>query len=141
MSEIQRRKSSCICINLRRAAQALTVYYDEALRPRGLTVSQYSLLRNLGQSEACSVSALAGYTGLERSTLVRNLAPLFAGGYIADSAAPGSRNRSIHITRAGEKILTKCLPLWSAAQEAVRKKIGARRVDVLTDLLSRLESL
>jgi DNA-binding MarR family transcriptional regulator len=130
-----------MCINLRRAAQAVTAYYDGVLASCGISVTQFSLLRNLLRAGPCSVSDLAGHTGLERSTLARNLKALFAAGYIEDKANPGGRKRSLHVSPAGEQVLEKSLPLWERAQKAVSDKISAANVRVLTELLSLLESL
>ena len=37
----------CNCINLRRASQAITEFYDEMLAASGLKVSQHLLLKNI----------------------------------------------------------------------------------------------
>ncbi|MDR3200401.1 MAG: MarR family winged helix-turn-helix transcriptional regulator, partial [Spirochaetales bacterium] len=107
----------------------------------GITVTQYSLLRNLSGEGVCSVSALALRVGLERSTLVRNLKPLSAKGYISDGALLRSRSRSLCVTAAGKMLLKKILPLWETAQRGVREKLGIRGTAALLRLLSALEEL
>ena len=67
------RQTPCHCIQVRRAAGALTKLYDKALEPVGLTVSQFSLLNDIRALGPCSKSALADYTGLERTTIIRAL--------------------------------------------------------------------
>ncbi len=37
----------CMCANLRRAARVLSQRYDEALRPLGLTITQFTILQAL----------------------------------------------------------------------------------------------
>lgn len=66
-------KSKCHCITMRRAANAITDYYDRALSETGLSTSQFSLLISLSRLGEASTSELAGYVDLERSTLVRDL--------------------------------------------------------------------
>lgn len=64
-------KRACYCINLRRMNARVTEYYDRMLAPSGLTVSQFSLLKNLDRMGECSVTGLAKAVELERSTLAR----------------------------------------------------------------------
>ena len=137
----KRRKSSCICINLRRAAQALTAYYNGILEPRGISITQFSILRNILRLGSCGVSELAGHLGLERSTLTRNLNVLLAVGYLEDTANSSARKRNLQVTPAGEQAVEESFPLWEKAQEAVNAAIGADQVRVLTELLSVLEDL
>ena len=77
-------KSQCHCITMRRASNAITEYYDEALKEVGLTTSQYSLLKNLERMEVASTSEWAAYVHLDRSTLARNLNPLLEKELIVD---------------------------------------------------------
>jgi len=141
MVEITRKKSGCSCIDLRRATNAVTEYYDKLLEPSGLTVNQYSLLDNLNKIGICSVSELAECVGLERTTLVRSLKPLFEAGYIEDISLSGTRNREMRVAPAGIKSLEVAIPLWKEAQNGVKNKIGEENVNVLIGLLSLLESL
>ena len=63
----------CHCWRLKRAAHHLNEFYDKALAPSGVTISQYGMLREINQHGGCSVMDLAGYLDLERSTLTRSL--------------------------------------------------------------------
>lgn len=124
----ERAKSKCNCINLRRASNAITEYYDNMLRPGGLTLNQYSLLKNLNRLGVCSTSELAAYVGLERTTLVRTIKPLFQKGFIEDISTEGTRNRQIQVTSTGTQVLDICGPLWEEAQRGVELKIGSKNV-------------
>ena len=86
---MQKRKSDCYCITLRRAAQAISDLYDAHMAVIGITVNQYSLLSKLGHYPNCSVSELAEYARLERTTVVRALKPLTAKGWIKDLSDEG----------------------------------------------------
>ena len=138
MSNIQRGKSSCYCINLRRAANAVSQLYDESLKPTGLSVNQFSLLRNIRRLGSCSVSDLAVYVGQERTTLVRTLKPLLVQGLIEDKAEQGRRNRELQITEQGNAVLDKGAALWKNAQTQIEEKLGAEDLAQLERILSRL---
>ncbi len=74
---------ACYCVNVRRAALALTARYDEALAPHGLKVTQFSLLHAVKRRGHPNLTELAEATGLDRSTLGRNLRGLEALGLVA----------------------------------------------------------
>ncbi|HNR04565.1 MAG TPA: MarR family winged helix-turn-helix transcriptional regulator [Bacillota bacterium] len=135
---IKRHKSVCYCINLRRAANAVTDLYNRVLLPIGLTVSQYSLLINIGRLKACSVSDLAGYVGLERTTLVRSLKPLFKLKYIEDVSEKGRRSRLLKVTESGQQVLNQGEVLWRTAQAELEKKVGKEKLEQLSEILSQL---
>lgn len=135
------RKSSCHCINLRRANRAVTDFYDRTLAACGVTVNQYSLLSNIKRSDGVSVSALADAMGLERSTLVRTLRPLLESGLVEDRAAPGTRNRRLHLTASGEETLHCGRPLWKSAQREIERNLGADNVTALYAMLDVLRQL
>jgi Transcriptional regulators len=135
------RKSSCHCINLRRANKAVTDFYDRKLEGCGVTVNQFSLLSNIKREGDVSVSGLADVVGLERSTLVRTLRPLLDAGLVEDRAAPGTRNRRLHLTDSGEKTLEIGRPLWKNAQREVEQKLGRDNITVLYGMLEALREL
>lgn len=141
MSKVQRRKGACYCINLRRTTNTITELYDNILSPTGLSVNQFSLLKNAARLEQCSISDLANYVGLERTTLTRSLKPLFEKGYLVDASAEGKRNREILVTTAGKDILEIAGPLWESAQAKVEEHIGKERVTQLNEIISLLSEL
>lgn len=138
---MQRRKSLCYCINLRRAASAVSALYDRYLEPTGVSVTQFSLLRNIEQLEICSVSDLASCTGLDRTTLVRTLKPLFERSLVQDLAETGTRNRRLTLTASGSDAVKRCSALWESAQNTIEEQIGRDQVQNLLDILYRLESM
>ena len=134
----QKRKTSCYCINSRRLSNLITNKYDKHLQEINLTVNQYSLLVNINQLEICSVSDLAIYVGLERTTLVRTLKPLFDKKLIEDISEINQRNRQIKITLKGKEVLEKGKPLWKQAQKEIEDKIGKDNILVLSEIFSKL---
>lgn len=131
-------KIDCYCIKLRRAANIVSDIYDHCLDSMGLSITQYSLLGNLQKIESCSVTDLANYIGLERTTVVRTIRPLFSKGLISDASAPNQRNKILQLTEKGEKILEQCKILWRDAQEEVEKRIGKENADMLMKILDQI---
>ncbi len=131
----------CHCIALRRAAALVTTHYDRALAACGIGISQFSLLHSLQRLGVSNVSRLAEQVGLERSTLTRNLKPLFEAGYIEDYAEAGNRDRQIAVSESGAVLLDEAIPLWESAQKDVKNAVGGKNLKELARLLERLEEL
>ena len=131
----------CYCIGFRRAARALTVYYDRMLLPSGLTVTQYSLLINLLRTAPCSTTALAQTMKLERTTLIRNIKPLSDARLIQDLSREGKRNRKLTLTKTGLAALKTARKLWKKAQAGLMRHTGKGELEKLMNTIDRLERL
>ena len=73
---------NCACHRVRTAARTVTRAYDETLRPVGLRATQLAVLVAAAADDALSITSLAKYMGMDRSTLTRNLRPLETEGLI-----------------------------------------------------------
>lgn len=131
-------KSKCYCINLRRAALAVTKHYDCALKSTGLSANQFSLLINLSRMKSASVSKLAIQVGLERTTLVRTLKPLLSRRLVSDTSAQTERDRKLQITQEGWRVIEIALPRWEQTQKELENKLGAENIPVFLHLLGKL---
>lgn len=131
----------CHCISTRRAANAITAYYDKMLAPCGLSVSQFSLLWSLEGMGSSNVSNLAEQVGLERSTVVRNLKPLLAKKLIADKAGGDKRDRQLTVSALGKKLIAKGIPLWKQAQKNIYQQIGQENIDVFRKVIVNLQQV
>ena len=134
-----RKPSACNCLNLRRASQAITKAYNEALAPSGLTLAQFGLLKHTRSLAPVSVSRLAEAVRLDRTTLVRDLKRLEENGLVMD-AGQRTRDRQLCLTEKGLKALESAEPYWQQAQESVETLLGAEDLQILTGLLNRIES-
>ncbi len=131
---------ACLCSNARRAALALTSLYDEALAPHGLKVTQFSLLHAVKRRERPNLSELSGATGLDRSTLGRNLRVLEAQGLVALSPGDDQRDRVVQLTGAGAATLRAATKAWLRLQERVGAALGDDAGRLL-DLTRRVAAL
>src|ERR1700719_3573846 len=81
----------CACSQVRRLARKLSSLYDTFLSPEGLTITQYSLLANIGRAGELSHSVLAEKIGMDRTTLTRNLRPLIRAKWVAVASGKDRR--------------------------------------------------
>ncbi len=130
---------ACHCTNIRRAARSLTDHYDAALAPAGLGVAQFSLLRAIGRLARPSISQLARATGLDRSTLGRNLRVLSRAGHVRLGAGRDERTRIVEITPGGAAAVAAARPHWERAQAAIAAWVGDAEIEVFERTLRRLQ--
>lgn len=128
---------TCACLHTRMTARAVTRVYDEALRPAGLKVTQFSLLGAIAHGITGSVSALAERLALERTTLTRNLRLLHEAGLIVPRRGAG-RAVAYEVTPRGRALVERAVPLWEAAQRHLETTLGADQWD---ETRSRLKAL
>jgi DNA-binding MarR family transcriptional regulator len=114
----------CMCHKVRCAARTVTRAYDIALRPAGLRATQLSVLVAIAAEGAVSITALAEYMGMDRSTLTRNLRPLANDKLVSLGVEGWRRSRTISITNKGVERMRKALPYWENAQKSLRDAIG-----------------
>jgi DNA-binding MarR family transcriptional regulator len=133
--------SPCYCVTIRRAAQAVTQFYDAALEPSGLKITQLSLLRAIARQGPVSITELAAAVSLDRTTLGRNLHVLERAGLV--SLAPGTdhRERMVQLTSKGETALEAAAPLWEEAQARMRATLGEAQLQTLTGLLEQAAAI
>ena len=141
MIPVESNRAPCTCGRLRRASRALTQLYDAAMGPAGLRVTQFSLLRTLARDGPLRISDLAGRQLLDRTALSRNLDPLVDAGFVDIVRGRDARTREVAITREGAAALDLAQPHWLAAQRAVAKRLGAKKLDALIAVLGELEAL
>ena len=129
---------NCACHKVRMAARAVTRAYDDALRPVGLRSTQFSLLVAVAIDGAMSITSLANFLGMDRSTLTRNLRPLVDDALISIGLEGWRRSRTIEITKKGRARLREALPHWKRAQGTLKQKLGDPDWAVLRDVLGRV---
>lgn len=117
----------CTSSNLRKAARAVTQFYDDALRDSGLKSTQFSLLAAAAMAGTAPINRLADEMAMDRTTLTRNLKPLEAEGLLKIVAGADRRVRNVTITPKGDAKLEMAAPMWRDAQTRMIDKLGDER--------------
>lgn len=128
---------SCTCSELRRAARAVTLLYDNAFRSSGLLSTQLGVLHVIYKSDSIRISHLAKELGMDRTTLTRNLSVLERQGFIKISSGKDNRTRIVAITSKGRTTVAKAIPLWNEVQRKVKQNMGETLWNELMDNLSQ----
>ena len=124
-----------------RRLRTLTQLYDEALKPSGLRVTQFTLLMATTLNEPATLNRLATMTVTDRTTLTRNLRLLETQGLIRIESGADRRERQVTVTARGQQVLAKAIPLWEKLQARFAKIFGQERLQQLFGDLSELRTV
>lgn len=154
----------CLNFNLRRTARAVTQYYDEALKPTGVKVTQFTILmaiasqsavdpgagviraRNIPDGESVqaatqgSITNIARLAMVDRTTLTRSLKILAEDKLIEIRKAQPGNKRRVMITSRGIKKMKEIYPYWFRAQRELVKKLTPVKTRELRHLLGDIKN-
>lgn len=133
--------SSCLATRVRQLSRIVTRVYDDAMRPLGITASQYTLLAQLASRDGITAVEIGGDLDIEKSTLSRNLKRLLALGHIVMDPPAGRRGRGLHLTPKGQAVLKDAFPVWQDAQRKTTAIMGSDSRALLDGLLAQAEKL
>lgn len=133
--------ATCLATRVRQLSRIVTRVYDDAMRPLGITASQYTLLAQLAARDAITAVEIGHELDIEKSTLSRNLKRLLALGHINMDPPAGRRGRGLHLTPKGQTVLRDAYPIWQDAQKRAIGVMGADSRTVLDNLLHQAEKL
>jgi len=127
---------ACVCGNLRKASRLISQTYDEFLRPSGLKATQFALLMTVRGLGKATVSKLADWAIMDRTTVTRNLNLLEKKGLVKIEPGKDQRERVVTITDKGIDALLSGHPLWEEAQHHVAEIIGEDKSNSIVKELS-----
>jgi DNA-binding MarR family transcriptional regulator len=131
---------TCAGWNVRLAARRITQFLEREMAASGsLGVAQLGLMAQIAAASDDTLGALAERTGLDQSTLSRNLRTLEAEGLV-EIAAVGTdlRRRAVWLTETGARRLEAAIPVWRKAHAKLARRLSpelARRLAGETETL------
>lgn len=132
--------AACAGLNARLAARRITRFLDGRLREAGLSLAQFGLMAHVAAAREDAIGALAARTGLDQSTLSRNLRALEREGLVEIAAVERDlRRRAVWLTEHGARRLEAALPLWRRAHAALGKTIDANAARALAEAAAGLD--
>lgn len=133
--------SPCACTTVRKASRSLFRFYEDAMAPSGVTITQFAILRALSRNGPTPLSRLADELVMERTSLYRTIRPLIAAGALTLGKAAAGRAKTAELTEVGVDMMTAATPYWEAAQSGVVDQIGRERWLALSDALLEIPDL
>jgi DNA-binding MarR family transcriptional regulator len=120
------RPMRCLCATVRRAGRLLTRRYEDALRPAGMTTSQFELMMTLKFAGPGNQTRLASLLETDQTTLSRNLKLLLKERWVETGKdARDARRRTYRLTPLGIAVLREAERCWRRAHEETERLLGA----------------
>jgi DNA-binding MarR family transcriptional regulator len=133
--------ATCLATRVRQLSRIVTRVYDDAMRPLGITASQFTLLTQLAQQDGITAVEIGHSLDIEKSTLSRNLKRLLALGHLTMDPPAGRRGRGLHLTPKGQAVIQQAYPVWKDAQARAVRVMGPESRTTLDGLLVQAEKL
>ena len=125
---------NCAGWNSRLAARRITAFLDRALADLGLSAAQLGLMAQIAALTDDTLGALAQRSGLEQSTLSRNLRTLEREQLIEITLVETDlRRRAVWLTETGARRLEAAIPVWREAQARLAQVVPTDIVRQLAD--------
>src|ERR1700758_4364536 len=115
---------TCIAVRLRLVNRVVTNFYDDALRPLGLKVSQLNLLIVTARLGLARPAQVCEILQLDASTLSRNVKPLQAHGWLEVEPDEDARVQPFRLTAQGKRLIERAVPAWEEAQRRAGELLG-----------------
>ena len=122
---------TCIAVRLRLLNRVVTNFYDDALRPLGLKVSQLNILIVTAKLGLARPAQVCDILQLDTSTLSRNVERMRANGWLEVVADDDARAQPFRLTTAGRRIIEKAVPAWEEAQRQASELMGTEGIPLL----------
>jgi DNA-binding MarR family transcriptional regulator len=116
---------ACAGWSSRLAARRISQFLDRELIGSGLTLAQLGLMAQIAAADDDTLGALARRTGLDQSTLSRNLRTLETEGLIEIAVVERDlRRRAVWLTETGARRLEAAIPVWRKAHARLAKQVS-----------------
>jgi DNA-binding MarR family transcriptional regulator len=102
----------------------VTRFYNQALRPDGIEITQFTLLMALDRTGETTQGALAELLALDSTTLTRMLSLTKKRRWIQIRQGNDRRHRLVSLTTAGRQQLQHSMPRWAQAQKGLEAALG-----------------
>ena len=139
-TDIDAIAKTCIAVRLRLLNRVVTNFYDDALRPLGLKVSQLNILIVAAKLGLARPAQVCDILQLDASTLSRNVKPLQAHGWLEVVPDEDARAQPFRLTPQGKRLIEKAVPAWEEAQRQATELLGAEGVALLDKAAKKLRT-
>ena len=129
---------TCIAVRLRLLNRVVTNFYDDALRPLGLKVSQLNILIVTARLGLARPAEVCDILQLDASTLSRNVKPLQTHGWLEVVPEEDARAQPFRLTPEGKRLIEKTVPAWEKAQRQATELLGDEGITLLDKAAKRV---
>jgi DNA-binding MarR family transcriptional regulator len=129
----------CAGMHIRLAARRITRFLEARMAETGLSLAQFGLMTHIAAAGDDTISALSERSGLDQSTLSRNLRGLEREGLVEIAIVEQDlRRRAVWLTEAGARRLEAAIPVWKRAHAQLCQEIDPREVAKVAGMTAAL---
>lgn len=133
------KDSLCVMQTLRAASRLVTRRYEAALRPLGLTASQFTILQSLQVDGRQSLGEMSETLGFDQTTITRLIRSLLRDGLLVlEVSQEDQRRKHLSLTSAGRAKIQAALPIWQDLQETSLTHVTGRDWSTIRHFLHHL---
>jgi DNA-binding MarR family transcriptional regulator len=140
-SSIDTIANTCIAVRLRLLNRVVTNFYDDALRPLGLKISQLNILIVTAKLGLARPAQVCEILQLDASTLSRNVERMRAHGWLEVVPDEDARTQPFRLTPQGRRLIEKAVPAWEEAQRQASELLGDEGIALLDKAAKKLSGL
>jgi DNA-binding MarR family transcriptional regulator len=140
-SSIDTIANTCIAVRLRLLNLVVTNFYDDALRPLGLKISQLNILIVTAKLGLARPAQVCEILQLDASTLSRNVERMRAHGWLEVVPDEDARTQPFRLTPQGRRLIEKAVPAWEEAQRQASELLGDEGIALLDKAAKKLSGL
>src|SRR4051794_5007139 len=129
---------TCIAVRLRLLNRVVTNFYDDALRPLGLKVSQLNILIVAAKLGLARPAQVCEILHLDTSTLSRNVERMRTNGWLEVVPDEDARAQPFRLTPQGKQLIEKATPAWEEAQRRAAELLGNEGIALLNKAAKKL---
>src|SRR3984957_4330127 len=129
---------TCIAVRLRLLNRVITNFYDAALRPLGLKVSQLNILIVTAKLGLARPAQVCEILQLDASTLSRNVERMRAHGWLEVVPNEDARTQPFRLTTQGKRLIEKAIPAWEEGQGQAADLLGNEGIALLDKAAKKL---
>jgi DNA-binding MarR family transcriptional regulator len=119
----------CAGLQIRLAARRITRFLEARMTGTDLSLAQFGLMAHIAAGGDDTIGALAARTGLDQTTLSRNLRTLERAGLVEIAIVEKDlRRRAVWLTEKGARRLESAIPAWRRAHAALATVLGSRDI-------------
>jgi len=104
----------------------VTNFYDDALRPLGVKVSQLNILIVTARLGLAHPAQVCDILQRDASTLSRNVERMRVNGWLEVVPHEDVRAQPFRLTPQGKRLIDKAVPAWEHVQRQASQLLGAR---------------
>ena len=132
--------AACAGWNSRLAGRRITQFLERRIAGSGLSLAQFGLMAQIAAASDDTLGALAERSGLDQSSLSRNLHVLERDGLVEIAIVESDqRKRAAWLTESGARRLEAAIPAWRSAHAALAARLEpelARRLAIASEALT-----